>query len=57
VWKRGLATEAAELGVSRVATVLLGIIVIYVSILFQHENIGFLATLPLVIAASVNSSM
>jgi cation/acetate symporter len=57
VWKRGLATEAAELGVSRVATVLLGIIVIYLSILFQHENIGFLATLPLVIAASVNSSM
>jgi cation/acetate symporter len=57
VWKRGLATEVAELRISRVATVLLGIIVIQVAILFQHENIGFLATLPLVIAASVNSSM
>jgi cation/acetate symporter len=57
VWKRGRATEKAELRVSRIATVLLGIIVIYAAILFQHENIGFLATLPLVIAASVNSSM
>jgi cation/acetate symporter len=57
VWKRGLASEVAELRISRLATVLLGIIVIKVALLFQHENIGFLATLPLVIAASVNTSM
>ena len=57
VFKRGQATEAAELRVSRVATVLLGGITMYLSILFQHENIGFLATLPLVIAASTNFSM
>lgn len=57
VWKRGQATETAELRISRLATVLLGIIVIYAAILCQHENIGFLATLPLAIAASVNSSM
>jgi hypothetical protein len=29
----------------------------FLSSVFQHENIGFLATLPLVIAASVNFSM
>jgi cation/acetate symporter len=55
VYKLGQTSEAAEIRVSRVSTVLLGIAVMYVAILFQHENIGFLATLPLVIAASVNS--
>jgi cation/acetate symporter len=55
VWKRGQAAEATEIRISRGATLLLGIIAIYAAILFQHENIGFLATLPLVVAASVNS--
>jgi cation/acetate symporter len=54
VFKRGQVSEVSELRVSRFATVLLGIVVMYAAILFQHENIGFLATLPLVIAASVN---
>jgi cation/acetate symporter len=34
--------------------VIIGSGVVGLAILFQHENIGFLATLPLVIAASVN---
>ena len=55
VWKRGAVSEAAELRVSRSATVLLGLAVMGLAILFQRENVGFLATLPLVIAASVNS--
>ena len=55
VWKRGAVSEAAELRVSRSATVLLGLAVMGLAILFQHENVGFLATLPLAIAASVNS--
>ena len=55
VWRGGQASERAELRVSRLATVLLGIIVMSLSMLFQHENVGFLATLPLVIASSVNS--
>ncbi|MBS0613523.1 MAG: cation/acetate symporter ActP, partial [Proteobacteria bacterium] len=54
-WKRGLASETAEIRVSRLATVLLGAIVMSAAVLFQRENVGFLATLPLVIAASVNS--
>jgi len=54
LWKRGHASEAAEIRVSRLATLGLGTLVIGLAIAFQHENIGFLATLPLVIAASVN---
>jgi cation/acetate symporter len=54
VWRRGQAKETSEIRVSRVATLLLGGGVIGLAILFQHENVGFLATLPLVIAASVN---
>jgi cation/acetate symporter len=57
VWKSSRATEAAELRVSRIAAALLGALVICLAVLFQHENIGFLATLPLVIAASVNFPM
>lgn len=54
VWLRGGATETAEIRLSRVATVLLGCGVIYLAILCQHQNIGFLATLPLAVAASAN---
>lgn len=56
VFNGGEVAEAAELRVSRMATFVLGAIVIYLSLLFQHQNIGFLATLPLVIAASTNFS-
>jgi cation/acetate symporter len=54
VWHRGNATETAEIGVSRIATVLLGCGVIYLTLICQHQSIGFLATLPLAIAASAN---
>jgi cation/acetate symporter len=54
VWKGGRGDEATEIRISRMATVFLGGGVIGLAMVFQHENIGFLATLPLVIAASVN---
>jgi cation/acetate symporter len=54
VWHGGNATETAEIGVSRIATVLLGCGVIYLALICQHQSIGFLATLPLAIAASAN---
>jgi cation/acetate symporter len=57
VLKSGQVNEVSELRVSRVATVVLGALAVYLSILFQHQNVGFLATLPLVIAASANFSM
>lgn len=57
VWKRDQGDEVTEIRISRIATVLLGGGVIGLAMVFQHENIGFLATLPLVIAASVNFPM
>jgi cation/acetate symporter len=50
----GRTTESAEIRVSRIATLLLGSGVILLAMLCEHENIGFLATLPLAVAASVN---
>jgi len=52
--KRGATSETAEIRVSRAATLVLGTLVIGLALAFQHENIGFLATLPLAIAASAN---
>lgn len=46
--------ERRELNVSRAATVAIGGLAILAGFTFQHENIGFLATLPLVLAASSN---
>ena len=54
VYRGGASTEATEIRVSRLAAVILGVLVIVLALLFQHQNVGFLATLPLVIAASVN---
>lgn len=54
VYRGGSATESAEIRVSRCAAIILGVLVMALAILFQHQNVGFLATLPLVVAASVN---
>ena len=50
----GRVTESAEIRVSRIATLSLGSGVILLAMLCEHQNIGFLATLPLAVAASVN---
>ena len=52
VWKAGRVSEGTEIRVSQVATAAIGLAAIGAGLLFQHQNIGFLATLPLVIAAS-----
>jgi cation/acetate symporter len=54
VLRRGEADERTEIRVSRAACVAIGAIAVGLGLLFQHESIAFLATLPLVIAASVN---
>jgi len=54
VFRRGIADERAEISISRAATLVLGAAVVIAALRFQHENVAFLATLPLVIAASVN---
>ena len=50
----GAASERSEVGVSRLAAFAIGACAIGLGFVFQHQNVGFLATLPLVIAASAN---
>jgi cation/acetate symporter len=46
--------DRGELKVSRWTTVVIGILTIAAGLVFRDQNIGFLATLPLVLAASCN---
>ena len=54
VISRGAASERSEVNVSRLAALAIGACAMGLGFLFQHQNVGFLATLPLVIAASAN---
>jgi cation/acetate symporter len=51
-FRRGRADERRELAISRVATVLFGIVGIALAIVFEGQNVAVLAILPLAIAAS-----
>ena len=51
---RGAPDPRRELQITRVSTVTLGLMAVGLGILFQHQNIAFIATLPFVFAASVN---
>lgn len=50
----GTLSEAGEVKISKAASVGIGVFAMGLGLLFQHQNVGFLATLPLVIAASAN---
>jgi cation/acetate symporter len=54
VFKKGRADSAAELKVSRVTTVVLGIIAVLLGIAFEKQNIAFMVSLAFAIAASAN---
>jgi cation/acetate symporter len=54
VLKRGKATSASELRVSRVSTAILGIVAMILSIIFEKQNIAFMVSLAFAIAASAN---
>ena len=54
VFKKGHATSQNELKVSRVTTVVLGIIAVVLGILFEKQNIAFMVSLAFAIAASAN---
>lgn len=51
---KGNCDDKKELQISRITVVLLGMAAIALAILFEGENVGVLATLPLSIAASTN---
>jgi cation/acetate symporter len=54
VIKKGKADSKSELGVSRVTTVILGIVAVVLGIVFEKQNIAFMVSLAFAIAASAN---
>jgi cation/acetate symporter len=54
VFKKGQADGMAEMRVSRIATIALGVIAILMGIMFEKQNIAFVVGLAFAIAASAN---
>ncbi len=54
VLRKGQADSAAELRVSRITTVVLGIVAVLLGIAFEKQNIAFMVSLAFAIAASAN---
>jgi cation/acetate symporter len=54
VFKQGKADSAAELRVSRITTLALGVIAVVLGIAFEKQNIAFMVALAFAIAASAN---
>ncbi len=54
VFKNGKADSKAELRVSRITTLVLGVIAVVLGIAFEKQNIAFMVSLAFAIAASAN---
>jgi cation/acetate symporter len=54
VVKKGRADSAAELKVSRMTTMVLGLVAVVLGIVFEKQNIAFMVSLAFAIAASAN---
>jgi cation/acetate symporter len=54
VFKKGQASSASELRVSRITTLVLGVIAVLLGIAFEKQNIAFMVSLAFAIAASAN---
>ena len=54
VFKKGNADSTAELRVSRITTICLGIVAVVLGIAFEKQNIAFMVSLAFAIAASAN---
>ena len=52
--KKGKADSAAELRVSRITTICLGILAVILGIAFEKQNIAFMVSLAFAVAASAN---
>ena len=51
---KGNQSEKNEIFVSKLATILLGVLTIYLGIIFQNQNVAFMVGLAFAIAASAN---
>ncbi len=54
VFKKGKADSTAELRVSKITTVCLGVVAVVLGIAFEKQNIAFMVSLAFAIAASAN---
>ena len=54
VFARGTSTEQKEVMISKIATIALGIIAIFLGIAFEKQNVAFLVGLTFAVAASTN---
>jgi len=54
VLRKGAATEREEMRVSKLATILLGVLAIYLGISFEKQNVAFMVGLAFAIAAIAN---
>jgi cation/acetate symporter len=54
VIKKGRASSDREISVSRIATIVLGMVAIVLGILFERQNVAFMVGLAFAIAASAN---
>ena len=54
VLKKGKADSAAELKVSRITTLALGVVAVLLGIAFEKQNVAFMVSLAFAIAASAN---
>lgn len=51
---KGAPDSRKELQLTRLTTLVIGVIAVVLGILFENENVAFIATMPMVVAASVN---
>ncbi|MEM8496815.1 MAG: cation/acetate symporter ActP [Pseudomonadota bacterium] len=51
---KGKPDPKKEMQLTRLTTLVIGVIAVGLGILFQNENVAFIATMPMVVAASVN---
>lgn len=54
VFKKGDADSASELRVSRITTLVLGVVAVLLGIIFEKQNVAFMVSLAFAIAASGN---
>jgi cation/acetate symporter len=54
VFKKGKADEESEMRISKIATITLGVVAIFLGIIFEKQNIAFMVGLAFAIAASAN---
>jgi cation/acetate symporter len=54
VIRKGNIVEGDEVRVSRIATIMLGIVAIFLGIIFEQQNVAYMVGLAFAIAASVN---